>query len=91
MVFFFMPNLRSGQAPAFGRPEGYHETLTRFWLLRIARAMAETPSAEDGEALLEAHPDLGNKRLCLRHYRQETLESDAARQGWVAPDVEPIP
>ena len=69
----------------------YHETLTRVWIQLVAAALEATPRAESIEAFLLAHPELADKERPYAFYRRETLQSDAARAGWVAPDLEPLP
>ncbi|WP_257462555.1 hypothetical protein [Archangium lipolyticum] len=78
-------------AQALGASGKYHETVTRAWSAHVYSALKETPGLEPFEAFLKAHPELLNGRLLERHYRKETLEADAARREWVAPDVSPLP
>lgn len=78
-------------ATALGAPGKYHETVTRAWSAHVYRALRETPELEPFSAFQEAHPGLRDSKLLARHYRQETLEAEAARREWVAPDVSPLP
>jgi hypothetical protein len=78
-------------AAALGATGKYHETVTRAWSAHVYRALRETPELEPFSTFLEAHPGLRDGKLLERHYRQETLESEAARREWVAPDVTPLP
>jgi hypothetical protein len=73
-------------AGAHGLDRLYHETLTRFWVRIVAHAAA--PTFED---TLRLHPLLLDKELPLRHWRRETLFGDAARAGWVEPDLAKLP
>lgn len=61
---------------------GYHETITRFWLLKL-------DAMRDGKPLWqvanEAAARLGNKDLIFDHYEREVLLSAEAREGWVEP------
>lgn len=74
-----------------GRDAGYHETITLAWLAVIAGFLAgcdrARPIAALAEALIDGH---GDKDSLLRYYSGERLMSDAARQGWVPPDRQPI-
>jgi hypothetical protein len=76
---------------------GYHETLTRVWLVLIAqaRALGLSESARGvragSEAFLEAHPELLNKQIALRFYSREHLMSLRARTIFVEPDLAPLP
>jgi hypothetical protein len=73
-------------ATAHGHHRLYHETLTRFWVRIVAHASRETFAAT-----LEAHPMLLLKDLPLRHWSRETLYGDEAREGWMEPDLMPLP
>ena len=78
-------------ATALGAAGKYHETVTRAWSAHVYRALKETPELEPFTAFQEAHPGLRDGQLLERHYRKETLEGEAARREWVAPDVFPLP
>jgi hypothetical protein len=78
-------------ATALGAAGKYHETVTRAWSAYVYRALRETPELEPFSAFQQAHPGLRDGKLLERHYRRETLESEAARREWVAPDVSPLP
>jgi hypothetical protein len=43
------------------------------------------------EAFAERNPALLDKRLLSRFYRSSTLAGEAARTGWVEPDLAPFP
>ncbi|XXF77983.1 hypothetical protein P2318_33795 [Myxococcaceae bacterium GXIMD 01537] len=78
-------------ATALGAPGKFHETLTRGWALLVWGAMRASPGARTFHALLEAHPELKDARLLLRHYSEPRLQSPEAKSGWVEPDVAPLP
>jgi hypothetical protein len=78
-------------ATALGAAGKYHETVTRAWSAHVYRALRETPELEPFSAFQEAHPGLRDGGLLARHYRKETLTSEAAKREWVAPDVSPLP
>jgi hypothetical protein len=70
---------------------GYHETLTRFWLLRVADVWDRRPALE---APLEAHArvqtELADKNLPFSYYSRERLMSKEARKDWLAPDLQAL-
>ncbi len=69
---------------------GYHETLTRFWLVAVA-AHATTPPAANSRAFCDAHPELLEREYPLRFYSQPLLFSASARAAFIAPDLMPLP
>ncbi|GAA3205677.1 hypothetical protein GCM10010532_027400 [Dactylosporangium siamense] len=70
-------------------PQRYHVTISRAWVELVA---CHTEAGEDDfDAFLARCPDLLDKRLLTRFYRSTTLASVAARNGWVEPDLHPIP
>jgi hypothetical protein len=64
----------------------YHETITRFWISRMAAVM-RTSAAPDFASLAERHPELLDKDAIRRHYRPETLAGGEAKVRWVEPDL----
>ncbi len=78
-------------AAAKGAAQFYHESLTRFWLRLVGHVTAVSPAAREFDAFIAGNGWLEDKNLPLRHYRQETLTGPAARAGWVAPDLAPLP
>ena len=67
---------------------GYHETITRFYIMLIRRFIASAdrarPVDELAAELIFRH---GDRELPLRHYTRERLFSTAARAGWLPPDA----
>jgi hypothetical protein len=72
-------------------PSLYHETVTVFWLNRvrayIGRADARLGLAAMTNALTA---ECGRSRLIFDYYSKELIDSDAARRGWVEPDLRPL-
>jgi ribosomal protein S18 acetylase RimI-like enzyme len=76
---------------AHGAGAGYHETLTHAWLIVLNRFLGGRDRAEGPEAAATAAAQaFADSNHLLRHYRRETLFGDAARAGWVAPDLAPL-
>lgn len=78
-------------AAALGATGKYHETLTRAWAELVQVGLDAAPGVTSFDAFMEVRPELTDSRLLDRHYRKETLDSQAARAGWVPPDVTPLP
>ena len=93
-----VPVMRSGVRAyneAVGTPNtdtrGYHETLTRIWLLTLARLMqAGAPASRTAFAQL-AVERYGNRRDLHRSlYSFDVVNDVQARREWVEPDL-PLP
>jgi uncharacterized protein YfiM (DUF2279 family) len=74
-----------------GATQKYHHTLTMAWMRLIAAALVETPEGKTFEQFMAAHPELSDKSLLAKYYSNELLQSAAAREGWVEPDLQPLP
>lgn len=66
----------------------YHETITWFYLIKVAERIKATPQA-DWPAFKAANPDLfaWNPSLIDRYYSKPLLESDLARRMFLLPDL----
>lgn len=69
----------------------YHHTLTLAWMRLVAASLVETPEDYTFEKFLAAHPDLTDKNIVGKYYSKELLQTPAAREGWVEPDLQPLP
>ncbi|MCA1621305.1 MAG: hypothetical protein LC795_18770 [Acidobacteria bacterium] len=81
----------SRYAAAHGvNPSLYHETITVFWLRRVRAFMTR---AGDAPGLTELTNRLaeecGGSRLVYEYYSRGLIDSEAARRGWVEPDLRP--
>jgi hypothetical protein len=80
-------------ATVIKKDAAYHETITAAFVRLIADRRASLPRGHTFGQFKEAAPELLDRTMTalLRHYRRETLFSDAARQGWVEPDLVALP
>ena len=71
-----------------GVPGKYHETITWFYLIKIAERRAGQ-AATDWSAFKDANPDLfaRNPSLIRQYYSESLLASEDARQAFVFPDL----
>lgn len=70
---------------------GYHETMTRFYVMIIDRFLSGEDRAADLDQLASRLiAALGDRRLPLRYYSEQRLFSVVARRSWVEPDLRPI-
>ena len=71
---------------------GYHETVTRAYLVLFAEFLAMgapgTPLSERLQVVLRG--PLGTKDFLLRYYSREKLFSEQARARWEEPDLRPL-
>ncbi len=67
--------------------QGYHETITRFWLMKLA----EVEGRSLWERANQAAEVLADKGLIFQFYEREVLMGDEARAKWVEPQrLKPI-
>ena len=69
----------------------YHETLTRAWILAVHHFMHRSPEASSADDFIARNPLLLDTSIMLTHYSADLLFSDAARAGFVEPNLDPIP
>jgi hypothetical protein len=74
-----------------GATQKYHHTLTLFWMRLVAVALLETPLDGAFEEFLAANPELRDKNLFAKYYSERLLQTPPAREGWVEPDLQPLP
>ncbi|HEY6277450.1 MAG TPA: hypothetical protein VIX86_14080 [Streptosporangiaceae bacterium] len=73
-------------------PQKFNATMTRAWTELVAHHVtAGTDEAAGFTAFAERNPALLDKRLLSRHYSSRVLASEAAREGWVEPDLVAFP
>lgn len=69
----------------------YHETLTRFWILLVQRALAGvSPNLTLLDATNAVVNQLNDSRIAFEYYSKEVVESAAAKERWVEPDLKPL-
>lgn len=73
-----------------GRTSGYHETITLFFLHRVRDTVTTLPPgstlADAVDVVIRACP----MTILRTAYSTGVIESDAARTGWVEPDLAPL-
>lgn len=82
--------------------QGYHETITRFYVWIIDRFLRQVERAQSASAFPKASSqslDLlalelielyGDKSLAFSYYSRDRLMSKTARLQWVEPDLKPL-
>ncbi len=67
--------------------KGYHETITRFWMVLAYQHLQSCPSrslVEQVNTLLDIYPA---KDVLFAYYSRDRVLSDEARVNWLAPDL----
>ena len=76
-----------GQTPTCG----YHETITRFYVWLVSRAVHRTGvSASLGDIVNRVVDECTDREIPYAYYSRERLMSGDARRGWVEPDLTPL-
>ena len=70
---------------------GYHDTITRAWLILVRAAMRTSPGIDDSALFLPAHASSLAKDALLRHYTRDRLSSVEARARFLEADLAPLP
>jgi hypothetical protein len=73
-----------------GATQKYHHTLTLAWMRLVAAALVETPEGYAFEQFITAHPQLKDTNVLAKYYSKELLETAAAREAWVEPDLQAL-
>lgn len=80
---------------AFAKHHGveakYHHTITLAWMRLVANAVRATPRTQHFISFANANPHLLNPRLLGSYYSPQLLAADSARNGWIEPDLHPLP
>ncbi|MFM7675234.1 MAG: hypothetical protein ACKO5F_06550 [Synechococcus sp.] len=72
--------------------QGYHETITRFYVGLIQHFLQHADRRQPIDALAaELIARHGERSLLGRHYSRKLLDSSAARLHWHEPDRRPLP
>ena len=77
-------------AAAGGHPEKFHVTRTKAWMHLIDSARAKNSHTSDSEEFLARYPELVRSGLLDEYYSADLLLSDAARAGFIEPDLAPL-
>jgi len=74
-----------------GAASKYHHTITVAWMRLVRLAVHQAPEEPDFNAFAAAHVHLFSPRLLECYYSKARLQSDAARNNWIEPDLRPLP
>jgi hypothetical protein len=74
-----------------GATAKYHHTITLVWMRLVAAALRDDQGIEDFDRFAGAHPELLDTAAPGMFYSADLLRSEAARSGWVEPDIRALP
>lgn len=85
--------IRRYNAAVGGLPTAYHETITAAFAKLIQHRRRRQVGEETFTAFRERNPDLFDRSTLIlsRHYTLARIQSDAARERFLEPDLEPLP
>jgi hypothetical protein len=70
---------------------GYHETITRFWLVAIRRHLETCPGGSLVERVNDVVATFADRRdLMFDYYSRDRILSEEARREWLEPDLRPL-
>ena len=84
-------NAAHGIEQAANGTGGYHETMTIAWMRVLHATMSVHGHAETAEQFLQQHPHLLSKVMLRLFYSRARIMCREAQQGWVEPDLAPLP
>ena len=67
--------------------QGYHETITRFWIKLLEGALRQQSEEEPVLDRVNAMVGLYPKETLFDYYTRERVMSDTAKREWVEPDL----
>jgi len=74
-----------------GATAKYHHTITLVWMRLVAATLRDDAGIDDFDRFAGAHPELLDPAAPGRFYSPDLLQSEAARSGWVEPDIRALP
>jgi hypothetical protein len=88
---FMRFGIRRYNVASGGHAQAYHETVTLAWLRLVAHFAESHAGLPLDEAAQLLVAELGDSRFLEKHYTRERLQSETARNGWLPPDLAPLP
>jgi hypothetical protein len=71
---------------------GYHVTITEFWLRSVKHALQETgPGEEFVSRVNQVLDKLNDKNLIYQYYSRNRLQTAEAKAAWTEPDIHSCP
>ena len=70
--------------------QGYHETITRFWMELLGNYLCQCPKDQLVGRVNGALERFASKDVLFGYYSRELLTSEAAKAAWIAPDLHAI-
>jgi hypothetical protein len=76
---------------AHHQKQGYHETITRFWMELLCNYLGQYPTESTIVSKVNgALERFSSKDVLYSYYTRDRVMSDAARASWIEPDLQAI-
>ena len=70
--------------------QGYHETITRFWIELLSHSLCQLPGKDPTITQVNrALERYASKETLFEYYSRERVMSDSAKTKWIEPDLQP--
>ena len=73
-----------------GVPGKFRHTTTVAWARLVAASRTAAGAQQAFGEWITSHPEFLERRLLEKYYSQGRLDSEAARNAWIAPDLTPL-
>jgi hypothetical protein len=70
--------------------QGYHETITRFWMELLGNYLCQRPKDQLVGRVNGALECFASKDVLFGYYSRELLRSEVAKAAWIEPDLHAI-
>jgi hypothetical protein len=68
--------------------QGYHETITRFWMELLCNYLCQSPQEDTTTGKVNGAVErFASKDVLYSYYTRDRVMSDAARADWLEPDL----
>ena len=74
-----------------GATQKFHHTMTCAWVRLIAAAVRNSAADLSFVQFVARNPHLLDAKMLERYYSPTLLQSSATREGWLPPDLNPLP
>ena len=84
-------NIQAYNRASGGDPDGYHETITVFFLSIVAAHLSQSGHTTSLHDIVNRLFDLYDMKTLAEYYSSDRLWSAQAKSSWLEPDLKPLP